>query len=60
MQDHQTRVKEILSKISAKFIKKYIKQKQQYFHSYDIFKEVRPESDGEDSEDDVAYIQREL
>jgi hypothetical protein len=60
LQSFEVRAKEILDRISGKFVKKYVKQKQQYYHSYDIFKEIRPESEGEDSEDDVAYIQREL
>lgn len=58
----QKRVKEIFDKIFLKFIKKrrQRKQKQEYYHSIDIFREVLPESEDEDSEAEIGEIEREL
>ena len=52
------RVKDILVSIFGKFIKQHQKQKRQYFHSVDVFKEVGEESQDDDSEDDLTNLER--
>ena len=60
LQSFQARAQDILDRIAAKFTKKAVKQRKEYFHSYDVFRQLGPESEDEDSEDDLAYIEREL
>lgn len=42
--------------IFGKFCKKYQKQKRQYFHSVDIFREISNNNEETDSEDDVGHL----
>ena len=52
------RVQDILDRTAAKFSKKAVKQRKQSFNSYEVFRQLRPESEDEGSEDDLAYIER--
>ena len=52
------RVQDILNRTAAKFSKKAVKQRKQSFNSYEVFRQLRPESEDEGSEDDLAYIER--
>ena len=46
--------------IFHKFGKPEQKQRRQYFHSVDIFKEVGKDSEDEDSEEDLTHLERQL
>ena len=52
----EDRIRERLMDIFAKFRKPYQKQKRQYFHSNDVFKEIGEQSEDEDSEEERTNL----
>jgi hypothetical protein len=60
MFSHKERMRLILTSIFSKFAKKVQNYRKEYFHSIDIFREVRAESEDEDSEEEIGNIEREL
>jgi hypothetical protein len=54
------RSRQILTAIFSKFCKKQQNHTKEYFHSFDIFKEVGPDSEDEDSEAEIGQIEQEL
>ena len=56
----EDRIRERLMDIFAKFRKPYQKQKRQYFHSNDVFKEIGEQSEDEDSEEERTNLEKEL
>ena len=57
----EERMKAILNYIFSKFGWKVSQEKKKvYYHSADIFREIGPESEDEESEAEATYLERDL
>lgn len=53
-------MKDFLKNLFTRFMKKDQKKRRQYFHSSDVFREIGPNSEDENSDNEMTNLEREL
>jgi hypothetical protein len=58
--NYEERMRDFLLNVFGRFVKKDQKKQRQYFHSSDVFREIGPNSEDEDSESELTNLERDL